>query len=141
MINNVVLAGRLTKDPELKTAGGQSMVTFTLAVNRSFKTKDGNTEADFIRCIAWRKTAETIANMVKKGTQIGITGRIQTGSYVNNDGKRVFTTDVVADNFTFLEPKKTNDSNYTSNGQNSNSQENYTNNIGFGDISDDDLPF
>ena len=103
------------------------MVTFTLAVNRSFKTKDGNTEADFIRCIAWRKTAETIANMVKKGTQIGITGRIQTGSYENSDGKRVFTTDVVADNFTFLEPKT------------SGSQAN--NNARSIDVLDSELPF
>lgn len=84
MINNVVLIGRLTRDPELRyTPSNVAVATFNLAVNRNFKGANGEREADFINCIMWRKQAENFANWVKKGALVGITGRIQTRSYDN----------------------------------------------------------
>ncbi len=106
MINRVVLVGRLTKDPELRyTPSGVPMARFTIAVNRTFSNQQGEREADFISCIAWRKQAENLANFMKKGSLIGVEGRIQTGSYEGQDGKRVYTTDVVADAVQFLESR------------------------------------
>jgi single-strand DNA-binding protein len=106
MINRVVLVGRLTKDPELRyTPSGLAVVRFTLAVNRQFSSQSGEKEADFINCVAWRKQAENLANFQRKGNLIGVEGRIQTGSYEGQDGKRVYTTDVVADSVQFLEPR------------------------------------
>lgn len=106
MINRVVLVGRLTKDPELRyTPSGLPMARFTIAVNRTFSNQQGDREADFISCIAWRKQAENLANFMRKGSLIGVEGRIQTGSYEGQDGKRVYTTDVVADSVQFLEPR------------------------------------
>jgi len=103
MINRVVLVGRLTKDPELRyTQSGTATVKFTLAVNRRVKN-DGQPDADFISCVAWIKTAENLANFQKKGNLIGLEGRIQTGSFEGQDGKRVYTTDVVAESIQFLE--------------------------------------
>ncbi|QCR33151.1 single-stranded DNA-binding protein [Lysinibacillus sp. SGAir0095] len=108
MINRVVLVGRLTKDPELRyTPSGVPMTRFTVAVNRTFK-QEGQPEADFIGCLAWRKQAENLANFMKKGSLIGVEGRIQTGSFEGQDGKRVYTTDVVADAIQFLEPRSNN---------------------------------
>ncbi|MEK9200204.1 single-stranded DNA-binding protein [Ureibacillus sp. 179-F W5.1 NHS] len=108
MINRVVLVGRLTKDPELRyTPSGVPMTRFTIAVNRTFSNQQGEREADFIGCIAWRKQAENLANFMKKGSLIGVEGRIQTGSFEGQDGKRVYTTDVVADSVQFLEPRNT----------------------------------
>lgn len=107
MINRVVLVGRLTKDPELRyTQNGVATCRFTVAVNRTFRGQDGEPEADFISCVAWRKQAENLANFQRKGNLIGVEGRIQTGSYEGQDGKRVYTTDVVADSVQFLEPNK-----------------------------------
>lgn len=84
MINNVLLVGRLTRDPELKfTPNGAAVATFTLAVNRNFNNQSGQREADFINCVIWRKPAETLANYAKKGTLLGVTGRIQTRFYDN----------------------------------------------------------
>lgn len=106
MINRVVLVGRLTKDPELRyTPSGIPMTRFTVAVNRTFSSQSGEREADFIGCIAWRKQAENLANFMRKGSLIGVEGRIQTGSFEGQDGKRVYTTDVVADSVQFLEPR------------------------------------
>lgn len=105
MINQTVLVGRLTRDPELKrTQSNISYVRFTLAVNRSFKDESGETQADFISCIAWRAQAENLARFMKQGSQIGLVGRIQTGSYESDKGT-IYTTDVVADNIQFLESK------------------------------------
>ncbi|MGH1847117.1 single-stranded DNA-binding protein [Enterococcus gilvus] len=109
MINNVVLVGRLTKDPDLRyTASGTGVATFTLAVNRNFTNQDGNREADFINCVIWRKSAETLANYAHKGTLLGVTGRIQTRSYDNQQGQRIYVTEVVAENFQLLESRGTN---------------------------------
>lgn len=105
-INNTVLVGRLTKDPDLRyTGNGTAVATFTLAVNRSFKNQNGEYEADFINCVIWRKSAENLANLAHKGSQIGVVGRIQTRNYENKQGQRVYITEVVADNFQLLEPK------------------------------------
>ncbi len=106
MINNVTLVGRLTKDPDLRyTASGTAVATFTLAVNRNFTNQNGNREADFINCVIWRKPAETMVTLAKKGSLIGVVGRIQTRTYDNQQGQRVYVTEVVADNFQLLESK------------------------------------
>lgn len=106
MINRVVLVGRLTKDPEMKyTQSGIAVTRFTLAVNRPFKNQQGENEADFINCVAWRKQAENVVNYLNKGSQVGVDGRIQTSNFDGQDGKRVFMTEVVADSVQFLEPK------------------------------------
>ena len=138
MINNVVLVGRLTRDPELRyTPSNVAVATFSLAVNRNFKNQAGDYEADFISCIMWCQQAENFANWLKKGVLVGITGRIQTRSYDNQQGQRVYVTEVVAESFQILEKKD--------NAANNASMENQippsfekTNPM---DISDDDLPF
>lgn len=107
-MNVVSLIGRLVKDCDLKyTSSGTAVGTFTLAVNRQFTNQAGEREADFINCVIWRKSAENFANFTRRGALVGITGRIQTRNYEGNDGKRVYVTEVVADNFTLLEPKQT----------------------------------
>ncbi|WP_026391530.1 single-stranded DNA-binding protein [Haploplasma modicum] len=131
MINNVVLVGRLTKDPELmKTQSNISYVRFTLAVNRSFADQSGERQADFINCIAWRNQAENLARFMKQGSQIGLQGRIQTGSYETDQGTR-YTTDVVADSIQFLESKT----------QKSNDNNDEFSNLSGSIITDNDLPF
>lgn len=106
MINNVVLVGRTTKDPELRyTPSNVAVATFSLAVNRNFKDANGERETDFINCVIWRQQAENLANWAKKGALIGITGRIQTRSYENQQGQRVYVTEVVAENFQMLESR------------------------------------
>ncbi|HGM4113457.1 TPA: single-stranded DNA-binding protein, partial [Listeria monocytogenes] len=107
MMNRVVLVGRLTKDPELRyTPAGVAVTTFTLAVNRAFTNQNGEREADFIQCVVWRKQAENAANFLKKGSMAGVDGRIQTRNYEDNDGKRVYVTEIVAESVQFLEPKQ-----------------------------------
>ena len=107
MINRVVLVGRLTKDPELRyTPNGVPVATFTLAVNRPFANAQGEREADFILCVVWRKAAENVANFLKKGSLAGVDGRIQTRSYDNQEGRRVYVTEVVAESVQFLRTKK-----------------------------------
>ena len=106
MINRTVLVGRLTKDPELRyTSSNIAFVKFTLAVNRTFAGPTGEREADFIQCVVWRKQAENLARFVKKGSLLGLEGRIQTGSYDDKEGIRKYTTEVVCDSVQFLEPK------------------------------------
>lgn len=105
-MNNISLIGRLTKDIDLRyTASGVAVGTFTLAVNRAFKNAAGETEADFIQCVIWKKGAETLANYTQKGSQLGINGRIQTRTYDNQQGQKVYVTEVVVDHFYFLEKK------------------------------------
>ena len=113
-LNNVVLVGRLTKEPELrKTASGTSMLRFTIAVDR-MKKEDG---ADFIQCTAWRQQADFLANYADKGNMIGVVGRITTGSYDDREtGKRIYTTEITADRVNILESKKAR-SDYPSGGQ------------------------
>lgn len=159
MINNVVLVGRMTRDAELRyTQSNQAVATFTLAVNRNFKNQNGEREADFINCVIWRQQAENLANWAKKGALIGITGVIQTRNYENQQGQRVYVTEVIANSFQLLESR--NSQNQSGNFQNGNSS-NYGNTNSMPnfnreaeqtsffrgnttnpmDISDDDLPF
>lgn len=106
MINNVILVGRVTRDVELKyTPQNLAVATFSLAVNRQFKNANGERQADFINCVIWRQQAENLANWAKQGSLIGITGRIQTRNYENQQGQRVYVTEVVADNFQMLESR------------------------------------
>lgn len=112
MINNVVLVGRLTRDAELRyTQSNIAVATFTLAVNRPFKNEAGDRDADFINCVIWRQSAENLANWAKKGSLIGITGVIQTRSYDNQQGQRVYVTEVVASNFQLLESRNSQQNN------------------------------
>lgn len=169
MINNVVLVGRMTRDAELRhTNSNIAVATFTLAVNRPFKNEAGEREADFINVVIWRQQAENLANWAKKGSLIGISGSILTRNYENQQGQRVYVTEVVANNFQLLESRNSQQSNqgqsdYQQNqgnfgnksqqgsffeGNTTNPAPGYTNDNGpFGrsanplDISDDDLPF
>lgn len=156
MINNTTLVGRLTKNPDLKyTGNGIAVLSFTLAVERSFKNAQGEKETDFINCVAWRGTAETLSNFALKGSLIGVTGSIQTRDYENNEGRTVYITEVLTDKFQMLEPKSVTDQrrNQASGGQSSNSYNSRQSNQNqdyknpfestddVTDISDDDLPF
>lgn len=132
MMNSICLVGRLTKDVELRyTTSNVAVATFTLAVNRTFKNKNGDREADFINCVMWRQQAENLANWAKKGALIGIIGRIQTRSYDNQQGQRVYVTEVVAEQFQLLESK----------GQAQQETPDFSRQGAPLDISDDDLPF
>lgn len=153
MINNVVLVGRPTKDPDLHyTANGTAVATFTLAVNRNFTNQNGNREADFVNCVIWRKSAESLANYCRKGTVIGVVGRIQSRNYENQQGQRIYVTEVVVEKYQLLESREVNErrQNGTQNYNNQNDQiDSLANNEpprepfdpGMIDISDDDLPF
>lgn len=106
-MNKIILIGRLTKDVELRyTTSDVAVANFSLAVNRDFKNQNGETETDFINCVAYRKLAETISKYVKKGDKLGVDGRLQTRTYENNEGKKVFVSEVVVNGIEFLEAKK-----------------------------------
>ena len=142
MINNTVLVGRLTKDVELRyTPSNVAVATFTLAVNRTFKNENGEREADFINCVMWRQQAENLANWAKKGALIGITGRIQTRSYDNQQGQRVYVTEVVAEQFQLLESKGQGNQGQQRQAQQQAPDFSRSANTNPLDISDDDLPF
>ena len=156
MINNVVLVGRLTRAVDLRyTSNGTAYASFTLAVDRDFKNQNGEKETDFINCVMWRKPAENLANYTKKGSLIGIEGRIQTRNYDNQQGQRVYVTEVLAEKFHFLESSKTANNDVLNNegtntlgfNKNQNSNGNFAKNDPFtsgGDVfnvNDDDLPF
>jgi single-strand DNA-binding protein len=138
-MNSVQLTGRFTADPDVRyTDAGTSIARFTVAVDRRFK-RQGEPDADFIRCIAFGKTAEFIEQYFHKGMKIGINGRIQTGSYTNKDDQKVFTTDVIAESVEFEESKAASTNTERPNPQNAKPMEN-----GFMDIPDgidDQLPF
>lgn len=131
-MNNVQLVGRLTRDPDVRVSnGGTSVARFTVACDRRFKS-DGAPTADFPTVIAFGKTAEFIEKFFLKGMRIGVTGRIQTGSYQDKDGRKVYTTEVVADSVEFVESK------------NANHSDQKNDNAGFMEIpdgADDELPF
>lgn len=128
MINRVVLVGRLTRDPELRyTANGAAVASFTVAVNRQFTNSQGEREADFIGCTIWGKAAENFVNFTKKGSLVGIDGRIQTSSYDNQQGQRVYRTDVIVENFSLLESRAESERRDSGSG-NSNQASNYNNN-------------
>lgn len=128
MINNTTLVGRLTRNPELRyTGSGIAVASFTLAVERNYTNAQGERETDFINCVVWRGAAENFANFAVKGSLIGVTGNIQTRNYENNEGRTIYVTEVVVDNFQMLEPKSVTDNrrSQTGGGQASN---NYSNN-------------
>ncbi|HGO3509506.1 TPA: single-stranded DNA-binding protein [Staphylococcus aureus] len=139
MLNRTVLVGRLTKDPELRsTPNGVNVGTFILAVNRTFTNAQGEREADFINVVVFKKQAENVKNYLSKGSLAGVDGRLQTRSYDNKEGRRVFVTEVVADSVQFLEPKNNNkQNNQQHNGQTQ------TGNNPFDNTEEDfsDLPF
>lgn len=159
MINRSVLVGRLTRDVDLRyTANGTAVATFTVAVNRQFTNVNGEREADFINCVIWRKAAENFSNFTHKGSLVGIDGRIQTRNYENQQGQRVYVTEVVVENFALLEPKSANNNhpsqnNNIPNNNHSNgpaqptanntaaNEDPFADNTQSIDISDDDLPF
>lgn len=148
MINKVILEGRITKDPILrKTQTGASVVSFTIAVNRRIK-QEAQPDADFINCVAWNKTADLMAQYVKKGSLISVEGRLQTHNYDDKDGKRIYVTEVMTESIHFLESKNTNaysppagtaSSSTTATTPASNRAE--FSNIDTIDIASDDLPF
>lgn len=135
-MNNVCLVGRLTRDPDVRCAqSGIAVTRFNIAIDRRFK-KDGEQTTDFINCISFGKTAEFIEKYFSKGQRIGLTGRIQTGSYTSKEGQRVYTTDVIAENVEFVESKRQDEQN----------DKPVESNIGDGFISipdgiDEELPF
>lgn len=107
MLNRVILIGRLTRDPELRyTPAGVAVTQFTLAVDRPFTSQGGEREADFIPVVTWRQLAETCANYLRKGRLTAVEGRIQVRNYENNEGRRVYVTEVIADNVRFLESNR-----------------------------------
>lgn len=123
-MNRVVLVGRITKDPELKTIPNGSVVNFSLAVNRPYLSKSGEREADFVNCVTFNKQAENLSRYIRKGGLLAVEGRLQTRTYTANDGSTRYVTEVVCDSIQFLESKS---SNYSSENKNSNN-ENYQNN-------------
>jgi single-strand DNA-binding protein len=154
MLNRVVLVGRLTRDPDLRyTPNGVAVANFTIAVNRPFSSQSGEREADFINCVVWRRAAENLANFMKKGSLVGVDGRLQSRSFDNQEGKRVFVTEVVADSVQFLETKGSSQGGGQGGFQQNqnpqqqrndfkrNDEDPFENNGEPIDISDDDLPF
>lgn len=131
MINNCILIGRMVRDAELRrTQQGDAVASFTLAVNRNYTTKDGQQQTDFINCIVWKKQAENIVKYCSKGSLVGVEGRIQTRSYENNQGQKVYVVEVVCDSVRFLETKK-----------NDNERNSFDNESNSFDINDDDIAF
>lgn len=161
MLNRIVLIGRLTRDPELRyTPNGVAVATFTLAVDRQFTNSQGERETDFINIVTWRGLAENCANYLKKGRLAAADGRLQIRNYENNEGKKVYVSEVVADNVRFLESSQGSQNSNSNNNQYSSGQASASNQASGGnneknrfnddpfandgkpiDISDDDLPF
>ena len=109
MINRVVLVGRMIRDPELRrTQQGDAVTSFTLAVNRNFTSRDGQQQADFINCVVWRKPAENVERYCSKGSLVGVEGKIQTRSYDNSQGQKVYVVEVICDSVQFLDTRNQN---------------------------------
>lgn len=139
MINQAIMTGYLTKDVELRRTGtGTAVTNFIVAVNRPFKNNNGEREADFINCVAWDKTAELMSQYTQKGSRIGIRGRIQTRNYENNQGQRVYVTEIVAEQVEFL---SNNESNTTQQAVSKSMQDPFAGSATQVQIDDDDLPF
>lgn len=132
MINRVVLVGRLTRDVELRyTQSGVAVGSFSLAVNRQFTNASGEREADFINAVIWRKSAENFANFTGKGSLVAVEGRLQTRNYENNQGQRVYVTEVVVDNFSLLESRAESEKRRATGGGSSNNSS-FSDNNAFG---------
>lgn len=152
MLNSVTLTGRLTRDVDLRyTQSGTAVGTFNLAVDRQFRSSNGERETDFINCQIWRKSAENFANFTHKGVLVGVEGHIQTRTYDNNQGQKVYVTEVIVDRFALLQPKSASqDESQPSNNQQAPASQNsapaasknpFADNGKPMDIDDDDLPF
>ena len=150
MLNKVILIGRTTRDVDFRrTSNGTPVASFTLALDNRYVLKDGKPTTDFINCIAWNKTAETMDKYVKKGMLIAVEGRLQTRNYENKDGNRVYVTEVVCDNMRMLESKNSSSSTSTyledyeptNNGYTSDSDTTTPTSDVELNISEDDLPF
>lgn len=153
MINNVVLVGRITRDPELRyTTSNIATVSFSIAVDRGVLSANGERQADFINCVAWRQTAEFMGKYIKKGYMIGLTGRIQTRQYQGQDGQTRYVTEVVCDSVQNLQPRDAQPQSQAQPNYNQqyNNQQNYNqyqekpsqqDTFNVSDVSDDDLPF
>lgn len=116
MINSVTLVGRLTRDPELRrTAQGDTVTSFTLAVNRNYTAKDGQQQADFINCVVWRKQAENVEKYCSKGSMVGVEGRLQSRSYDNAQGQKVFVTEVFCSSVQFITSNQKSQSQFQNN--------------------------
>lgn len=155
MLNRSVLVGRLTRDPELRrTANGTPVASFTLAVNRNFKNQNGEQQADFIPCVVWNKSAENVDQYCSKGALVGVDGHLQSRSYDNQNGQKVFVLELVCDSVQFIDTK--NKQNLSATDQNafnpysnmeqskSSAQGNFEANYGSNDsfnIMDDDIQF
>ena len=144
MINNVVLVGRLTRDPELRTTNsGTSVCSFTVAVDNRQKNPDGTKSASFIPCTAFQQSADNMSKFLKKGSLVGIVGRLNQRSYLNKDNVKVTVIEVLCDSVQFLEPKgegrqvENDNSGFESDVQNQDESKN----LDALDLPDDDLPF
>ena len=143
-MNKVQLVGRLTRDPEIRYSQGENATAtarFSVAVNRRFKNSEGNYDADFINCVAFGKSAEFVEKYFKKGMAIGLTGHIQTGSYTNKDGQRVYTTDVVVEETEFVESKGASSTDNSNNSRPAPSAANNNDFMSIPDGVDEELPF
>ena len=143
-MNKVQLVGRLTRDPEIRYSQGENATAtarFSVAVNRRFKNSEGNYDADFINCVAFGKSAEFVEKYFKKGMPIGLTGRIQTGSYTNKDGQKVYTTDVVVEETEFVESKGASSADNSNNSRPAPSAANNNDFMSIPDGIDEELPF
>ena len=135
MINNVCLVGRLTRPVDLRYAqNGTAFGSFTLAIDRTYKNQAGERETDFINCVIWRKPAVNLSNFTKKGSLIGVEGRLQSRSYDNKEGQKVYVTEVLVENFSLLESKEVTEGRQESPIGN-------VEQVQFGEVHDDDLPF
>ncbi|MBQ4583751.1 MAG: single-stranded DNA-binding protein [Bacilli bacterium] len=150
-MNKVILVGRLTKDPEMRTTGsGVAVTSFTVAVNRPYSDQSGERQTDFINCVIWRKQAENVARYCNKGSLVAVEGRIQTRSYDHQDGSKRYVTEVVCDNVTFLSSKNSGSTSEPMSFGGNMSEDIATTDVtddpfkDFGDeiaLSEDDLPF
>ncbi|MGM9971533.1 MAG: single-stranded DNA-binding protein [Anaeroplasmataceae bacterium] len=156
MINNVVLVGRITRDPELRyTPNNIATVSFSIAVDRGVQSQSGERQADFINCVAWRQSAEFMSKYIKKGYMIGVTGRIQTRQYQSQDGQTRYVTEVVCDSVQNLQPRdntqmtqgqpnynqQPNQYQQPSYNQYQGQKQNQQDTFNVSDVSEDDLPF
>ena len=135
MINNVCLVGRLTRSVDLRyTPNGTAFGSFSLAIDRTYKNQSGERETDFINCVVWRKPAINLSNYTKKGSLIGVEGRLQSRSYDNKEGQKVYVTEVLVENFSLLESKAVTEGRQQAPIDN-------VEQVQFGEVKDDDLPF
>lgn len=135
MINNVCLVGRLTRQVDLRyTSNGTAFGSFSLAIDRTYKNQEGEKETDYINCVIWRKPAVNLSNFTSKGSLLGVEGRLQTRNYENKEGQKVYVTEVLVENFSLLESKKVTEGRQQAPIEN-------VEQVQFGEVNDDDLPF